>query len=149
MLLLTPREFFCACICASSTSHDRQDLEEPEEPSCLLLNTHSLDTFGSINTHTSHSLAVSAEGDGLGLHAEHVSGGVLGVLSAHESLAAGLQRDPGQGGVRRCAHVAPGSLAASIGVNRQGEADEEDDGEVHHVASVVRRIAEAHMWLPA
>ena len=29
----------------------------------------------------------------------------------------------------------------SIGVNRQGEADEEDDGEVHHVASVVRRIA--------
>ena len=29
----------------------------------------------------------------------------------------------------------------SIGVNGQGEADEEDDGEVHHVASVVRRIA--------
>ena len=57
-------------------------------------------------------LAVSAEGDGLGLHTEHVPGGVLGVLSAHESLAAGLQRDPSQGGVRRGTHVATGSLAA-------------------------------------
>ena len=57
-------------------------------------------------------LAVSAEGDGLGLHTEHVPGGVLGVLPTHESLAAGLQRDSSQGGVRRGAHVASGSLAA-------------------------------------
>ena len=56
-------------------------------------------------------LAVSAEGDGLGLHAEHVPGGVLGVLPAHEAGAAGLEGDPGQGGVRGGAHVAPGGLA--------------------------------------
>ena len=56
-------------------------------------------------------LAVSAEGDWLGLHAEHVSGGVVGVLPAHEALAAGLEGDPGQGGVRGGAHVAPGGLA--------------------------------------
>ena len=55
--------------------------------------------------------AVSAEGDGLSLHAEHVSGGVLGVLSAHVTSTAGLERDPSHGGVRGGAHVATSCLA--------------------------------------
>ena len=59
--------------------------------------------------------AVPALGDGLGLHAELVPGaGELGVLPACGAGAAGQQRDPGQRGVRRAAHVEASRLAAWV-----------------------------------
>merc|ERR1719341_472337 len=125
-----------------------QNLEETEESLGLLCDTHAIVAGGSLLANASHSPAVSAEGDGLALHAEHVPGGVLGVLPAHVAGAAGLEGDPGQGGVRGGAHVATSGLASTIGVNRHGQADEEDDGKVHHVASV-RSDELPHMWLPA